>query len=527
MEEQDELNVEFLTDILALLNGLRPESDYANVYTPQDVVKKMLDVLPKDIWTNRDVKFLDPACKSGVYLREITKRLVDAQIKAEGKKLKGVDRLPYIQHVLQNQIYGIAISEEAALVSRRTVYGSQNAMSKYSLSEGVFNDAQGNIRFVECECTSKKKKKGAKYPFLNKNIQEIYGENMHFDVIIGNPPYHEVDGSGASTDAGTPMYNLFIEKGIALQPKYLSMIVESKWMVGGRGLDKFRTNMINDHHLKKMYDFEDSSVCFQKVHIDAGVNYFLWDRDYDGMMEYHYQDVKHNDCPKTHRYLGNNYDFPYVIRDMRIVQILDKLNLKRGTFSQIVSSTKPFKIRKDLFNKPENYSDAGLQYEEFEGAVKIHGVKGVKGGARRKIGYIKKSFVLESELNEENRSWIEKEKIFFTTTYSADAITAPPIISAGKNEICTETFLVIGPFANREEKENCLKYMETNLFKFLLYYGHGTMQVTKSVFGLIPIPGNSVSEAFSRPWTDKDLYEKYRISEDEQAFIESIIKPKV
>lgn len=140
MEDQDELNIEFSTDILALLNGLRPDSDNANVYTPQDVVKKMLDILPKDIWANRDVKFLDPACKSGVYLREITKRLVDAQIKADGKKLKGKERLPYIRQVLKNQVYGIAISEEAALVSRRTVYGSQNAMSKYSLSEEIFED---------------------------------------------------------------------------------------------------------------------------------------------------------------------------------------------------------------------------------------------------------------------------------------------------------------------------------------------------------------------------------------------------
>ena len=523
MEEQDKISVEFATDILALLNGLRPESDNANVYTPLKVVQSMLNILPKDIWTRKDIKFLDPVCKSGIFLREITKRLVDAQIKADGKKLKGKDRLPYIQSVLKNQIFGIAISEEAALVSRRTVYGSQNARSRYSLSEGIFEDIQGNIRFVDNNAADNKK--GAQYPFLNKSIHEIFGENMHFDVIIGNPPYHEVDGSGASTDAGLPIYNLFIEKGIALQPKYVSMIVESKWMVGGRGLDKFRENMINDHHFKKMYDFEDSSVCFQKVHIDAGVNYFLWDRDYDGMVEYHYQDVKHNDYPKIQRYLGNDYDFPYIIRDVRIIPIINKLNLEQKSFSKIVSSTKPFGIRKDLFNKPERYPESGLQEEPFEESVKVYGVKGIKGGARRKIGYIKKSFVLNSELCDENKEWIKKEKIFFTTSYSSDAISAPPAISAGKDEICTETFLVIGPFSSTQEKENCLKFMNTNLFKFLLYYGHGTMQVTKSIFGLIPIPGNTINEAFSRPWTDKDLYEKYNITEDEQKFIDSMIKP--
>ncbi len=209
--------------------------------------------------------------------------------------------------------------------------------------------------------------------------------------------------------------------------------------------------------------------------------------------------------------LQNDY-FDFVIRDQRIVPIINKIAFKHS-FSEIVSATKPYGIRKYLFNEPERYPEANLSEQPFTNSVKIHGVKGIKGGARRQVGYITRKTVTTGQES------IDKYKLFFTTSYSTNAIQPPEIIVGDKGDVCTETFLVIGPFETKKEQMNCKTYMETNFFKVLLYFGKGTMQVTRSVFGLIPL------QDFSHPWTEEMLNKKYDLDKDEIAFIESMIRP--
>jgi site-specific DNA-methyltransferase (adenine-specific) len=214
---------------------------------------------------------------------------------------------------------------------------------------------------------------------------------------------------------------------------------------------------------------------------------------------------------RSKHYLKNDF-FEFVIRDNRILSILEKVATKQR-FSEIISQTKPYGVRKYLFNEPERYPNSNLQYKPFENSLKIHGVKGIKGGAKRIIGYVSPNIVSN------NKGTINKHKLFFTTTYSTNAINPPEIIIGEPGAICTETFLLVGPFETEHEQNNCLSYMETNFFKLLLYFGKGTMQVTKSVFGLIPL------QDFSEPWTDEKLYKKYGLTEEEIAFIESMIRP--
>ena len=211
------------------------------------------------------------------------------------------------------------------------------------------------------------------------------------------------------------------------------------------------------------------------------------------------------------RFLSNDY-FQYVIRDSRVLTIIEKV-AKGKRFSEIVSNTKPYGIRKYLFNEPDRYPNSKLQSEPFENSVKIFGVKGVKGGAKRIIGHISPSIVTN------NLNSINKYKLFFTTSYSTDATEPPEIIIGKPNEVCTETFLLIGPFVSELLQRNCLSYMKTNFFKILLYFGKGTMQVTKSVFGLIPL------QDFSESWTDEKLYKKYGLTKEEIDFIERMIRP--
>lgn len=331
---------------------------------------------------------------------------------------------------------------------------------------------------------------------------------MKFDVIIGNPPYQLSDGSGGSSDAAMPIYNKFISQAKKLNPRFLTMIVPSKWMVGGRGLNKFRDEMLQDNHISDIVDFENASDCFSGIHIDGGVCYFLRKREYEGPVNYKYIS-KQGDEVVSQRYLKNDY-FDYVIRDYRVLSILEKCS-SDVCFNNIVSNVKPFGIRKGLFNEPERYPEARLREEEYQGSVKIYGVKGIKGGARRTEGYIANSAITS------NRDAIDKYKLFFTTSYSTGAINPPKVIEAIPNEVCTETFLLIGPFESKEEQQNCLSYIETKFFKFLLYFGKGTMQVNKAVFGLIPM------QDFKKKWTDEDLYKKYKLTDEEIGFINSIV----
>lgn len=516
------------------------------VFTSPKLANQMLDMVPQELFTNPRTKFLDPCCKSGVFLREIVKRL--------DRGLADIipDRQARIDHILHKQVFGIAITELTAQLSRRTVYCSKYACEiksgdvwisdendnehgihethSYSISEFTAEDVndfcinpiQGNVRFNNkikhdfdkngtCRfCGASKKsfdESSHAYELIHINETRLEAlKNMQWDLIIGNPPYQLSDGSGGSTDAAMPIYHKFIEQSKKMKPRFLVMIIPSKWMIGGRGLDKFREQMVKDDSIKEIHDFENSKECFAGVHLDGGVCYFLRDSQHHGKIDYTYTDVN-GAVVKSNRTLQNDKS-KFVIRDERIMSILSKTSVDES-FSTIVSSTKPYGIRKDLFNSPERYPDADIQEKKYKNSYHIFGVKGLKGGAKRKDAYISKSVVADNDD-------ISKYKIFFTTSYSTNAVIPPDAILAGPDDICTETFLSIGSFATEDERNNCHEYMKTNFFRFLLYYGKGSMQVTKSVFSLIPI------QPFNKVWTDEELYKKYGLTQQEIDFIENL-----
>ena len=501
-------------DVLTCLANLSNDE----VFTPPEIVNKMLDMLPQELFENPNTTFLDPCCKTGVFLREIAKRLL------KGLEEKIPDLQKRIDHIFHKQLFGIAITEMTSLLSRRGVYCSKYPNSKFSVS--LFDNAEGNIRYRKIKhtfknekciyCGANKEQYGSNdeleqhaYEFIhNINMEEVF--NMKFDVIIGNPPYQMSDGSGGSTDSAMPIYNDFIEQSIKLNPKFLVMITPSKWMVGGRGLKKFREKMKKDTHIVEIHDFENSNLCFPGIHLDGGVSYFLWDKEYDGPTKFVYY-TENDMVLETTRYLDNEY-FEFIIRDSRIFTILEKTK-NEAKFSEIVSNVRPFGVRKDLFNNPNKYFDFNLSQHFFENSVKIYGVKGIKGGAKRTEAYIIKDKITV------NCSCINKYKLFFTTSYSTNAVHPPKVIEGMPGEVCTETFLMIGPFESREKQENCLSYINSKFFKFLLFFGKGTMQVTKEVFSLIPL------QDFSKSWTDEELYQKYGLTQEEIDFIELMIKP--
>ena len=507
----DKTNIDKINHNPDILNCLANLSN-DEVFTPPKVANDMLDMLPTEIWSNKTTTFLDPCTKTGVFLREIVKRL-----------MIGLEQdFPVVQerinHILQNQVFGMGITHLTALISRRTVYCSKKADVDLSITD-IFDTEQGNIRFNRIEHTWKQEKCtycGAKkdlydrgedlethaYEFLHTDTpQDLFkdtkGNAMKFDVIIGNPPYQMSDG-GAQASA-RPLYHLFVQQAKKLNPRYLSMIVPARWYAGGKGLDDFRDEMLNDASLKTLIDYPNASDCFNGVEIKSGVCYFLWDRD-----------TKHNACEiitmdsggikstMKRPLLSDGMDT--FIRFNEAISIYDKVKaLNENSFADIVSSRKPFGLATDY---------RGRQKSDHN-SIKIYTTKS--------IGYINNADIVR------NHHLVNTYKIYISKAYNAGdnfphQILGEPILG-NNNDCCSETYIIIGAFDTEKTAKNAQSYMTTKFLRFMVMLKKVSQDAPKRVYQCVPM------QDFSQEWTDEKLYKKYNLNEEEIIFIESMIKP--
>lgn len=498
-------------DVLSCLANLSNDE----VFTPPEMVNQMLDALPQELFSNPDTTFLDPASKTGVFLREIAKRLI------KGLEPQFPDLQERIDHIFHKQLFGIAITELTSLLSRRGVYCSKYPNSDFSVSK--FNSVEGNIRYKRlrhtfvggkckyCGASQSQYERGEElethaYEFIHTdNLEKLF--NMKFDVIIGNPPYQLSDG-GAQASA-KPIYQKFVQSAKKLKPHYLTMIIPARWMTGGKGLDEFREEMIYDRHLTVLHDFANSEDCFSGVDIKGGICYFLWERDRESKCDIYRHDC--NGVSFSQRYLVEDGDDIF-IRYPELVSIKNKVwKNKAISFESIVSSRKPYGLATDFFVNPAKFGLPPIYDKPIKNGFSILGLVSLK----RVTKYIPNDYPLPK------KDGVNKYKLFIGKSYGCGEIGEGPAtpVLATPGELCTETFLEIGTFDTRTEAENVMSYLSTKFFRCLVGIKKQTQDATKQVYRYVPM------QDFSKPWTDEELYKKYNLSQEEIDFIESMIKP--
>ena len=494
-------------DVLSCLANLSSDE----VFTPPQLANRMLDLLPTELWRDRKVKFMDPGCKSGVFLREITKRL------DKGLEVEIPNRQKRINHIFTNQLFGIATTELTALLSRRSVYCSKIANGRYSVCES-FRHADGNIRFsridhnwkdgrcIFCGANQEDYARGKElethaYEFIHtESLEEVVP--MKFDVIVGNPPYQLSDGGyGASA---SPIYQKFVECAIRLNPRYIVMITPSRWFVGGKGLDEFRQRMLRESHLRNLVDYPKLYDGFPGVKIRGGVSYFLWDRDYNGPCTVQTMWDGKPLGPAMERRL-DAYDV--LVRRNEAVSILEKVcayrvnGLPERTLAERVSSQKPFGFRTYFHgvDSPKGLVDP----------IKLYG--------SQRISWVERADV------QRNQEWIDDWKVLLSRVQGTSAAVETMFVSrpiiAGPGEVCSETYVVAGRFNRKKKAEIYAGYLRTRFLRFLVSLRKATQDSAKDVYGFVPdIP-------LDREWNDNELYKRYGLRKDEIAFVESIVQP--
>lgn len=500
------------------------------VFTPPELANKVLDLLPQELFRSPDTTFLDPFTKSGVFLREIVKRL------DRGLEEKIPDRQQRIDHILHKQVFGIAITELTSLLARRSVYCSKYANSQFCISK--FDTESGNIIYKNIKHTwenGKCKYCGASqavydrgseaeqyaYMFIHTDNPKQFFPNMKFDVIVGNPPYQlslaseKTENNGAFASA---IYPLFIEQACKLAPKYLCMIVPSRWMTkAGQGIaDEWVDKMIQSNHFVEVHDFLDASDCFAGVEIKGGVNYFLYSSSYVGKCLY---TLHQGDSTNVRNDFLDSVGAGIVIRDAFAMKIIARVvavegeYFKNNSFYNVVSP-------KHFFDKDEVLSSNWKGYSTQKDAS--HSVKYYLNKRLETCGY---GWIKETDIPKGKQA-LPLHKIYIPKAGGSG--TDPDVLGhpfyGEPNSVCSYTYLCLGYNPekhnfSKQECENIITYIKTRFFRYMVSIKKKTQDASRDVYQFVPL------QDFSHPWTDEMLYKKYNLTSEEIAFIESMIRP--
>lgn len=470
-----------------------------------DVTRQLFDNV--DLAGEVQTKILEINSKTGLYPLYVTyslfRRRLEEYIKAEcieKETVSAQEEQVVWDDIVENNMYVICNTPMAKGITHRTLFGFRQV------------DQKANIKNVQLIERASKDQEG-----LVKELKSVgfwkgnsSKQEMKFNAVVGNPPYQIMDGGGTGSSA-TPIYNKFVDLAKLLNPNNVSMIIPAKWYTGGKGLDEFRANMLNDKQLIKLFDYEDSRDCFPTVDIAGGVCYFLWNKGSDNKCVV--TSILGSFRNESTRYLNEHDTF---IRNQKVLDIINKVKSQTftGFLSQTVYSRKPFGIRSFQRGFP---AKPGRN-------ISLFGSDGI-------------TYMEEKDVPQ-NKEIVDKWKVIMSKASAehagqTDANGRKRIVSRLEvlppYTICTESYLLLDIFDNEEEAQNLKKYIRTCFTRFLLASILITQNIVRDKFKFVPIQNyknnSDIDWSQSIPDIDRQLYTKYNLSDDEIAFIEKMIKP--
>ena len=459
----------------------------------------------KDTFANVNAQILEINSKTGLYPLYVTYSIFREKLQAVPEKEQTLEKQYDLwRETVENNLYVICKTPMAKAITKRTLLGYRSG----KINAHAFDDLINQLK----EKPEQFKEKVLRGSFWNKEVKE-----MKFDAIVGNPPYQVMDGGHGSSSL--PIYNVFVNMAKSLKADSISMIMPSRWMTGGKGLDGFRESMLKDHSIKVLHDFLNSKDCFDSVAIEGGICYFLLKLDYNGkckMVSHH----SGGEISLNEAYLDES-DTDIVIRDANILSILAKTQaLNKNSFANLVYPRNPFGIF-------ENELKGQYLSSYMDNCITLFGRFKFERGYK----YLKNDVLIRK-----NKDLVSKWKVFVSKADGAAGQIGNPIPAKiiGKavlgypNQICTETFLAIGPFNNEKESTNVVKYMSTKFFRFAVGI-RKNKNMTRDTYSYALTQDftekSDINWSKTIPEIDRQLYKKYNLSPDEISFIESMIKP--
>ena len=444
----------------------------------------------KDVFRT-DAHILEINSKSGLYPLYVAYNIYRARVEAAKQKYGEVSHgfaMNLWDATIEENILVVCKTPMAKSITKRTLAGFRNTR----VNAQYYPDLIQNIS-ERPEAVVNTFRDGKHFWKINQDT------NMKFDALVGNPPY-QVNVGEKKDNYGMLIFNKFVDISIMMKPSFVSMIFPSRWFTGGRGLDDFRSRMLNDDRIRLIKDFVDSTECFPTTDISGGINYILWDKSYHGLCDF--TGVHKGNVTRMQRKLNQ---FDTFVRRNKALPIIEKvLSKKEQTMSVTVSGQTPFGFITTFKGKTQ----------PFDNSIALYGSNGSV------------TYVSTDEI-ERNKEWVNKYKVIFTKAApgggSSDKNGMYLLLSSSQilkpKEVCTQTFLVGDVFDNEDEANHCLHYLRCRFTRFLILQSMTSQDLSPERFQFVPL------QDFTRPWTDADLYAKYGLTDEEIQFIESMIKP--
>ena len=447
----------------------------------------------EDIFLNPEARILEMNSKSGLYPLYMAYSLYAMKLPGPEDKLPLEQTQALWQEIVEQQIFVLCKTRMAESITRRTLVGYQdwtvNTTYIPHLLERMENDPQRLAKKLQRTDTWGKE-----------------GQPMKFDAIVGNPPYQEMDGGGKGYSA-KPVYNYFVGEAKAIEPHYISMITPSRWFSGGKGLDDFRAEMLQDKHLRKIVDYADNEALFSNVSIVGGVNYFLWDSSYNGDCEV--TSIRGENAVTLNRDLS---EYDIFIRNNNALQLIRRMEASGDRkMDDVVYPRNVFGISSDLRgqdNKDEKHQLA-LFSSQKSNSMAMSYISGDEVQKQHEL--IGKYKVIMGKVVPRGGEVGVDPSVGYRVTSTLQ------VLSPGS--VFTDSYLLLAAFDSKAEAIHFAEYMCLKFPRFLLHETYSSMNISKQNFRFVPFLD------YSKEWTDKELFKRYGCNEEEISMIESIIRP--